>query len=81
MVESDDRSSGKNPIAQRYSTMGWAIFLILVGLVMILPHALVPEELPVDRRRGNHVGLSGRGDGARRRGLNRSGLCRCSRSS
>lgn len=33
----------KDPIAQKYSHIGWGIFLILAGAVMILPHALVPE--------------------------------------
>ncbi len=33
----------RDPIEKRYSNIGWAIFLILAGAVMLLPHILVPE--------------------------------------
>lgn len=37
------RRENRNPIEKRYSNIGWAIFLILAGAVMLLPHVLVPE--------------------------------------
>jgi hypothetical protein len=43
MSSIEDKRPPKDPVAQRYSTIGWAIFLILAGAVMLLPHALVPE--------------------------------------
>ena len=33
----------RDPVEKRYSDIGWAIFLILAGAVMLLPHILVPE--------------------------------------
>lgn len=33
----------RSRIERRYSDIGWAIFLILTGTVILLPHALVPE--------------------------------------
>ena len=43
MTEIDNDRKEKDPIEQKYSTLGWGVFAILVGIVMILPHALVPE--------------------------------------
>lgn len=43
MAELEDKRKSKDPIAEKYSAIGWGVFLILVGAVMVLPHALVPE--------------------------------------
>ncbi len=41
--QSGSRRRGRSAIEKRYSNIGWAIFLILAGAVMLLPHVLVPE--------------------------------------
>lgn len=43
-VEQDgSKRKNRSAIEKRYSNIGWAIFLILAGSVMLLPHMLVPE--------------------------------------
>lgn len=43
MADIEDKRNDKDPVEQKFSSIGWGIFAILVGVVMILPHALVPE--------------------------------------
>lgn len=43
MGDVDKVKRRRDPVEKRYSDIGWAIFLILAGSVIMLPHALVPE--------------------------------------
>lgn len=43
MASIEDRRRKRDPVEKRYSDIGWAIFLILAGTVILLPHFLVPE--------------------------------------
>lgn len=43
MSEIEKPRRKRDPVEKRYSDIGWAIFLILAGAVMLAPDFLVPE--------------------------------------